>query len=388
MTALDPHPTPTRRPTPPHRRPTPYAAPAGRCSAPPPALLGLVATLITDVHPMAWAARTATPDIVDDLSRGTAHASVALGFLAVVGLLVLAASWRRHVEARAAHSTAARVVTHGLLAGAGALALGYGYKGMLAIYLPGGINAEAFDREALYMMYVLNDFGSFIGWFGVTWPPGRSPGCRCASDWSAAGSGCSACCRSPPSGPADSPPACPASPGWSPRCGWCRVHRPLPRPQPGHPLSRGGGAAWGGGFVARARGPSHLNHRGDGGGLGWWFRGSGPGGPRTSTTGVRGRPGVVVSWLGPGGPRTSTTVRARPGVVVRTSVVSRWRGECRGLASLAPRTTGSARTSTTGSARTSTTVVASVVEVRGRRPEPRSPGPPGPGRRRAAGSGA
>ena len=117
---------------------------------------------------MSWYDKAANPDIVDDLSRGTAHASIVLGFLTVVGLVVLAAMWRRLVEPRAASSTAARVVTHGLLAASGALTLGYGYKGMLAIYLPGGLDGGSFDRDALYMMYVLNDFGSFIGWFGVT----------------------------------------------------------------------------------------------------------------------------------------------------------------------------------------------------------------------------
>ncbi len=131
-------------------------------------VLGIVATLITDLHPMDWAARTATPAVLDDVSRTAAQASLATGFLAVLGLVVLAASWRRHVEPRASGSTAARMVPLGLVTAAGALTLGYGYKGMLAIYLPGGINADAFDTQALYTMYVLNDFGSFVGWFGVT----------------------------------------------------------------------------------------------------------------------------------------------------------------------------------------------------------------------------
>jgi hypothetical protein len=66
-------------------------------------------------------------------------------------------------------STAARVVSGGLTAAAGALALGYGWKGALAVYLPGGMDASrGFDQEGLYVLYVLNDFGSFIGWLGVT----------------------------------------------------------------------------------------------------------------------------------------------------------------------------------------------------------------------------
>ncbi len=131
-------------------------------------LLGMGATLVSDVHVMSWVDTTTTAEIVGDVSRVTAHVSVVLGFLTVVGLLVLSAQWRRLVEPRVAHSTAARVVTHGLLAASGALALGYGFKGMLAVYLPGGLDAGAYDRDALYVMYVLNDFGSYIGWLGVT----------------------------------------------------------------------------------------------------------------------------------------------------------------------------------------------------------------------------
>jgi hypothetical protein len=83
---------------------------------------------------------------------------------------VLAATWRRHVEARVAASTAARVVTHGLLISAAVLTLGYGWKGAMAVYLPGGLNGKTggFDLEGLYIMYVLNDFASYIGWLGVT----------------------------------------------------------------------------------------------------------------------------------------------------------------------------------------------------------------------------
>jgi hypothetical protein len=99
-----------------------------------------------------------------------AHASLVAGYLTVTLLVVLAATWRRHVEPRVASSTAARVVSHGLLISAAALTLGYGWKGAMAVYLPGGLNGKTggFDREALYVMYVLNDFGSFIGWLGVT----------------------------------------------------------------------------------------------------------------------------------------------------------------------------------------------------------------------------
>ncbi len=115
-------------------------------------LLGIGATLLTDLHPAGYEeSKTVTVDVVDEVSRGTAHVSLVLGYLTVASLLVLSALWRRHVEPRAEASTAARVVTHGLLAAAGALTLGYGYKGMLAIYMHGGINGEYLrPRRALH----------------------------------------------------------------------------------------------------------------------------------------------------------------------------------------------------------------------------------------------
>ncbi len=130
---------------------------------------GFIATLVADIHPPGVDSNTAA--VVDQLSRTAAHISLVAGYLTVALLVVLAAAWRRQVEPRVAGSTAARVVSNGILLSAAALTLGYGWKGALAVYLPGGLNGETgggFDRDGLYVMYVLNDFGSFIGWLGVT----------------------------------------------------------------------------------------------------------------------------------------------------------------------------------------------------------------------------
>jgi hypothetical protein len=127
-------------------------------------ITGFVATLVTDIH----AANDATIDIVDQVNRTNAHLSIVFGYLTVALLVVLSATWRRHVEARVASSSAARVVSNGVLISAAALTLGYGWKGAMAVYLPGGMDAGAFDKEGLYVLYMLNDFGSFIGWLGVT----------------------------------------------------------------------------------------------------------------------------------------------------------------------------------------------------------------------------
>ena len=125
---------------------------------------GFVATLITDLHP----SNDATMAVVDEVSQGKAHASVVAGYITVALLVVLASAWRRHVEPRVANSTAARVVSNGFLISAAALTLGYGWKGAMAVYLPGGMDHGAFDKEGLYILYLLNDFGSFIGWLGTT----------------------------------------------------------------------------------------------------------------------------------------------------------------------------------------------------------------------------
>ena len=127
-------------------------------------ITGFIATLVTDLHP----ANDATIDIVDKVSQGKAHASIVAGYVTVALLVVLASAWRRHVEPRVASSTAARVVSNGVLISAAALTLGYGWKGAMAVYLPGGMDEGMFDKEGLYVLYMLNDFGSFIGWLGVT----------------------------------------------------------------------------------------------------------------------------------------------------------------------------------------------------------------------------
>lgn len=127
----------------------------------------LAATLAFDLHP-EWDENTPyNADIVDDVSSGKAHASIITGYLTVALLLVLAAAWKRHVEPRTPSSTAARVVPLGFTASAGALSLGYGWKGAMGLY-NGGSEDEAFDKSGLYVLYVLNDFGSFIGYLGVT----------------------------------------------------------------------------------------------------------------------------------------------------------------------------------------------------------------------------
>ena len=126
---------------------------------------GVVATLVLD-------GRTSPGSVESDSLLGTLdpltyRASMVVGYLAVVLLLVTAAGWRRHVEPRLPSSTAARVVSSGLLASAARLTYGYGWKGALGNYLPGGTDAAQLDTPGRYVYFVLTDFGPYIGWLGV-----------------------------------------------------------------------------------------------------------------------------------------------------------------------------------------------------------------------------
>lgn len=131
--------------------------------------LGFVATLVTDVRPAGKTDGDSLVTAADmaDLGHGMYHVGVVVGYATVVALLVLAAGWRRTVEPRYAGSLAARLVSNGLIASAGALTLGYGFKGAMAVYLPGGSDAGGYDDQGLFVYYMLNDFGGYIGWVGV-----------------------------------------------------------------------------------------------------------------------------------------------------------------------------------------------------------------------------
>jgi hypothetical protein len=105
--------------------------------------------------------------VIDALDRTSFHIGVVAGMLAVFCLLVFAAGWRRWAAAAATTSLAAGVVTLALVASAGAMILGYGMKGSLAVYLPGGIDEGSFPAEGLYATFMFIDLGPFMAWWGV-----------------------------------------------------------------------------------------------------------------------------------------------------------------------------------------------------------------------------
>jgi hypothetical protein len=139
-----------------------WAVPAG--------VFGLLGTLFLNQRPQAELDQegyTVTPADMADLDPGTAHLALVCGYLAVVCLLVLAAQWRRRVETRFDWSTAAPVVTFGLVASAGGLALAYGWIGALSRYLPGAPEESSYDEQGRFVYFMLTDFTPYIGWLGV-----------------------------------------------------------------------------------------------------------------------------------------------------------------------------------------------------------------------------
>jgi hypothetical protein len=133
-------------------------------------LTGLLATFVFDIHAGSDIAggEATTMAVIDDVNQRTAHFSIIFGYVTVALLLILAACWRGAVERRIPDSVAARVVSQSLTAAAGALSLGYGWKGAMSIYHPDGNEPDTYDQMGLFMYYILNDFGSYIGWLSVS----------------------------------------------------------------------------------------------------------------------------------------------------------------------------------------------------------------------------
>lgn len=106
--------------------------------------------------------------LVAELERGQYHVGLLFGLVAVFSLLVAAAGWRRWAQHDAPDDLAAQMVPYGMVAAAGAMILGYGFKGSMAIYLQGGIDEGTMTDEGLYSVFMFLDFAPYVAWWGVT----------------------------------------------------------------------------------------------------------------------------------------------------------------------------------------------------------------------------
>jgi hypothetical protein len=112
-------------------------------------------------------ARRSGVGVIDELDYRQFHLGVVAGIAAVFCLLALAAEWRRWAARNVPDSLAADIVSLAFVASAGAMILGYGFKGSLATYLPGAPEADSYPKENLVSVFMFDDFGPFIAWWGV-----------------------------------------------------------------------------------------------------------------------------------------------------------------------------------------------------------------------------
>lgn len=130
-------------------------------------VLGYVGHLYAGVNPTNDQRHLGAEAVVAALDQRKFHIGVVSGIVAIFCLLVFTAGWRRWASTEAPTSLAASVVSLAMVASAGAMILGYGFKGALAVYLPGGMDDELHTAQGLYSLYMFDDFAPFIAWYGV-----------------------------------------------------------------------------------------------------------------------------------------------------------------------------------------------------------------------------
>ena len=131
-------------------------------------VLGIIANMVTDpLSALSDAQKLQGPAALDHVSRLEFQLGAVAGFLAIACVLAFTAGWRQWSERQGPPVVAARLVALALTASAGAMIIGYGLKGPLAIYLPGGTDAHTYPAQGLYSLLMLNDSAPYFAWWGV-----------------------------------------------------------------------------------------------------------------------------------------------------------------------------------------------------------------------------
>jgi len=129
-------------------------------------VLGAIGHLFTEQN-LSDEERASGAAVIDALDRTSYHIGIVAGMAAVFCLLIFTAGWRRWVAGYAPDSIAGEMISLALVASAGAMLLGYGFKGSLAVYLQGGMDGETYPNENLLSVFMFNDFAPYIAWYGV-----------------------------------------------------------------------------------------------------------------------------------------------------------------------------------------------------------------------------
>jgi hypothetical protein len=131
-------------------------------------VLGIVANMVTDpIASLTDTQKRQGAALLSHVHRLDFQLGAVAGFLAVACVLAFTAGWRQWSERHGPPVTAARLVALALAASAGAMIIGYGVKGPLAVYLPGGIDANSYPPQGLYSLLMLNDSFPYFAWWGV-----------------------------------------------------------------------------------------------------------------------------------------------------------------------------------------------------------------------------
>jgi len=129
-------------------------------------VLGAIGHLFTEQN-LSDEERASGAAVIDALDRTSYHIGIVAGMAAVFCLLIFTAGWRRWVAGYAPDSIAGEMISLALVASAGAMLLGYGFKGSLAVYLPDGMDGGTYPNENLLSVFMFNDFAPYIAWYGV-----------------------------------------------------------------------------------------------------------------------------------------------------------------------------------------------------------------------------
>ena len=120
-------------------------------------VFGVVATLISE-QTIDEDVRGSGAAVIAELNHVNFHVGIITGLIATFAILAFAAGWHRWSEYVCKESLAARLVTLALTASAGAMIIGYGFKGSLAVYLDGGMDEGSYPAENLLVIFMINDF--------------------------------------------------------------------------------------------------------------------------------------------------------------------------------------------------------------------------------------
>jgi hypothetical protein len=131
-------------------------------------IFGAVATAFSE-QSLSEDVRGSGVAVIAELNHWNFQVGILTGLFATFALIAFAAGWQRWAEDNGlVRNLAARMIGLAMIASAGAMIIGYGFKGSLAVYLDGGLDGGSYPAENLLTIFMINDFAPWMCWWGVT----------------------------------------------------------------------------------------------------------------------------------------------------------------------------------------------------------------------------